>query len=180
MDVSVDTVIIAVIVAMKFILPVLYFRYPFGAGWANFWLDSIDGDILVPAGLPDPTYQLVDKAADYWTYICIFLWGWRQPIRRETSVTFLIRTIGQVLFFVTRNELALFFFPNLLEPLFLIYVTIARFKGWDKVYGIYRKHAVAIWAFILVYKFQDEYITHVGNHDRTMLLKRFLENLGLK
>jgi hypothetical protein len=175
-----DTTIVVVVVGLKFILPLLYFRYPFGAGWANFLLDSVDGDILVPAGLPDPTYQLVDKAADYWTYICIFVWGWRQPIRRETTVTFVLRTVGQVLFFVTRNELALFFFPNLLEPLFLIYVSIARFKGWDRVYAIYRKYAVAIWAFILIYKFQDEYITHVANVDRTTVMKQLMQSLGFE
>jgi hypothetical protein len=169
-----DTAIIVVVVALKFLVPLLYFRYPFGAGWTNFVLDGIDGDLLIPAGLPDPTYQLIDKAADYFAYICIFLWGWRQPIRREITATFALRTVGQVLFFVTRNELVLFYFPNLLEPLFLVYATIARFAGWDRVYGIYRKHIVVIWAGILLYKFQDEWFTHVSNTDRTDTVRRLL------
>jgi hypothetical protein len=165
---------IVVVVALKFLLPVLYLRFPFGAGWANFILDSMDGDILIPAGLPDPNYQLIDKAADYWAYIFMFIWGWRQPIRREIAATFALRTVGQVLFFITRNELALFFFPNLLEPLFLLYVSIARVKGWDRVYDIYRRHIKAIWIGILVYKFQDEWITHVANVDRSTLIDRLL------
>jgi len=166
--------VIVVVVALKFLLPVLIFRFPFAAGWANFFLDSIDGDILVPAGLPEPTYQVVDKVADWVTYLCIVLWGWKREIRTEVVVVFLLRTIGQVLFLLSGNELILFVFPNLLEPLFLVYVTIARIKGWDNVYTIYRRYAAPIWAAILVYKFQDEYVTHVANVDRTTLMKSLL------
>lgn len=167
-----DELVIAVVVGLKFLLPVMYLRYPFGAGWSNLLLDSVDGDILMPAGLPDPTYQLIDKAADYWAYVFMLLWGWRHPIRREFVATFALRTVGQALFFITRDEIFFFYFPNLLEPLFLVYVTIGRFKGWDKVYGIYRRYAVPIWAGIFLYKFQDEYITHVANVDRTTLVKQ--------
>lgn len=160
-------IVIVVVVALKFLLPVLILRFPFAAGWANFFLDSVDGDLLVPAGLAEPTYQLVDKAADWVTYLFIVIWGWRREIRRELVATFLLRTVGQALFFLTRNEVFLFLFPNLVEPLFLVYVTIARFKGWDRVYDIYRRYALVIWAGILVYKFQDEYVTHIANFDRT-------------
>lgn len=52
---SLGDVVIIIVVALKFLLPVLYLRAPFLAGWANFLLDSIDGDILVPAGLAEPT-----------------------------------------------------------------------------------------------------------------------------
>jgi len=169
-----DELIIVVVVGLKFLLPVLYLRRPFEAGWGNLLLDSIDGDILVPAGLPDERYQLIDKAADYWAYVFMLIWGWRTPIRREVAATFALRTIGQALFFITRDEIYFFYFPNLLEPLFLVYATIGRFRGWDKAYEIYRRHAVAIWIGILLYKFQDEYITHVANVDRTTLVKQML------
>lgn len=148
-------------------MPALILRYPFAAGWANFVLDSIDGDILVPAGLHEPTYQLVDKLADYVTYIFIAIWGWRTPIKKAVVATFLLRTIGQMLFFATRNELAFFFFPNLLEPLFLTYVTIARLRGKEHVESIYTRHRTLIWILIGLYKFQDEWFTHVGNVDRS-------------
>ena len=35
--------------------------YPFIGAWLNFILDTIDGDILIPLGLTDPIYQLVDR-----------------------------------------------------------------------------------------------------------------------
>lgn len=165
---------IVIVVALKILLPLAIPWFPFAAGWANFLLDSFDGDILVPAGLPEPTYQLLDKATDWLTYVMIVVWGWRLPIRREVLATFVLRSVGQAAFFVTRNELALFYFPNLLEPLFLIYASIARMRGAERVQTIYRRHLVAIWAFILLYKLQDEWVTHVGNVDRSELLGRLL------
>jgi hypothetical protein len=170
-----DEAVVAIVVALKFLLPVLYVRHPFAAGWANFALDGVDGDILVPAGLDDPTYQLVDKLADYVAYVFILLWGWRTPIRREIAATFALRTVGQALFFATRDELVFFAFPNLLEPLFLVYVTIARLRGDDRVHAIYRRHLRAIWLCILVYKMADEWVTHVGNVDRSQMLRMLLE-----
>jgi hypothetical protein len=43
---------IALIIAAKFALPLLIIRFPFAAGWANFFLDGVDGDLLIPLGLP--------------------------------------------------------------------------------------------------------------------------------
>ncbi len=100
--------------------------------------------------------------------------GWQQPIRREITATFALRTIGQALFFTSRNELALFAFPNLLEPLFLVYVTIARFVGHERAYVVYRQKRALIWACILLYNFQDEWLTHVANIDRSEALRRLL------
>jgi len=166
--------VIVGVVGLKFLLPVAYLWFPFAAGWANFALDSLDGDILIPAGLDPGLYQTLDKAADWVTYLFIFLWAWRQPIRREIAATFALRTVGQALFFATHDELMLFYFPNLLEPLFLVYVTIARLRGWDRVQAIYRARWVWIWLGILFYKFQDEWFTHVANVDRTDFFRRLL------
>lgn len=163
--------VIVPVVALKFLLPVLYLRYPFLAGWANWVLDSVDGDLLMPAGLDFSIYQNLDKAADWTGYLFIFIWGWRQPIRREITATFALRTVGQALFFATHDEMILFWFPNLLEPLFLVYVTIARFRGQERVQAIYRARLTWIWLGILVYKFQDEWFTHVANVDRTDWLR---------
>ena len=62
-------IIIGVIVVAKFAIPVLIVRFPFAAGWANFVLDTVDGDLLIPLGLEDGPYQLIDKAADWCTYV---------------------------------------------------------------------------------------------------------------
>jgi len=164
------TYLMVFIIALKFLLPVLLIWFPFLAGWGNFLLDTIDGDILIPLGLEDYNYQTIDKLADYVTYIFMLIVGWKWEIHREIKITFALRSVGQLLFFLTRDELMFFFFPNFLEPLFLIYATLLIFKK-KRAYAIYKKHFKLIWGFILLYKFQDEYITHVGNVDRSTLIK---------
>ena len=76
--------------AAKFLLPVATIWAPFVAGWANFALDAVDGDILIPAGLGggmvaerNSLYQHIDKAADYVTYVCMVVAAWRWPVRRR-------------------------------------------------------------------------------------------------
>lgn len=165
------SILIIVIIGLKFFLPVLLMWFPFLAGWANFVLDTVDGDILIPLGLEDYNYQTIDKLADYVTYIFMLFAGWKWQIHKEIKITFALRSIGQVLFFLTRDEMMFFYFPNLLEPLFLIYATLLLIKK-KKAYEIYRKFILPIWLFIILYKFQDEWITHVGNVDRSTLIKR--------
>ena len=84
---------------------------------------------------------------------------------------FALRTIGQALFFLTGNEIVFFLFPNFLEPLFLIYATILFFKR-AAAPAFFARHAILIWAVVIVYKLQDEYATHVANVDRSELLGR--------
>ena len=162
---------IVVIVVMKYVVPVLIIPFPFAAGWANFVLDTVDGDVLIPLGLDDGPYQLFDKSADWFTYVGMVIAAREWKIRRTVFVLFVFRTVGQVLFFITGAEILFFFFPNFLEPLFLIYATIRHFKP-DRVVEIYMRHQVAIWVFVVLYKLQDEWITHVGNVDRTELITR--------
>lgn len=169
------TVLIALIVGLKFLIPVALLRWPFQAAWANFILDDVDGDLLIPLGLADPTYQRIDKAADWVTYVFMVLAAWRRdwPILRMVVALFLFRTVGQVLFFVTGDERVFFVFPNWLEPLFLIYATSLFFKR-EEGHAFYLRHRVAIWIFIVLYKLQDEWITHIGNIDRSDLVRRLL------
>ncbi len=163
---------IVVIIAAKFVVPILLVPFPFAAGWANFVLDTIDGDLLIPLGLEDVTYQPIDKAADYVTYIFMVVSAWKGtwPILKWIIALFALRSIGQLLFFITNNEAVFFYFPNFLEPLFLIYATIRFFKK-DDAPQVFKKWQIPIAIFIIVYKMQDEYITHIGNIDRTELIQ---------
>jgi hypothetical protein len=173
-----STVLIALIVALKFLLPVLLIPFPFFAGWANFVLDTIDGDLLIPLGLSDPVYQNIDKSADWVTYVFMVLAAWRGrwPILKIVIALFIFRSIGQALFFITGDELMFFFFPNFLEPLFLAYATILFFRKADAP-RFYRTHWLWIWAIVIVYKMQDEYITHVANFDRSDAIQRLLSGV---
>ena len=163
---------IIVIIAGKFLVPFALVPFPFAAGWANFVLDTIDGDLLIPLGLEDDTYQPVDKAADWVTYVFMVVSAWRGrwPIFKWVLGLFIFRTIGQLLFFVTNNEAVFFYFPNFLEPLFLIYATIRFFKK-ERTPEVFLKWKIPIAIFIFLYKMQDEYITHISNTDRSDLIR---------
>ncbi len=182
------SVAIALIVALKFLLPVLIIPFPFVAGWANFALDGIDGDLLIPLGLPNEIYQPVDKISDWVTYVAIVVVGYRNrwPIQRLMLGLFLFRTIGQVAFLLSGEELFLALFPNFLEPLFLVTATIL---AWQRVvrrqpdwqgagFAVLRRYRWPIGILIVVYKLQDEYFTHVANIDRSEFFQQLLERLS--
>ena len=164
-----NTALIVVVVALKYLLPLLLIPFPFFAGWGNFLLDSADGELLIALGLSDPLYQQIDKSADYVTYVCMVIAAWRWPQRRIIVALFAFRTIGQALFFITGDEIVFFLFPNFLEPLFLVYATILFLKGADAP-ALFARHAIVIWTLVIAYKVQDEYVTHVGNVDRSELV----------
>jgi len=176
---------IALIVAAKFALPLLIVPFPFAAGWANFFLDGFDGDLLIPLGLSNELYQPLDKVTDWVTYVAIVVVAYRNvwPIRRLMLGLFLFRSVGQVGFLLTENELLLALFPNFLEPLFLVTVTIL---AWERVvrhlpdwqergFAILSRHRWLIGTVIVIYKLQDEYITHIGNIDRSELFQQLLD-----
>ena len=182
-----ESVAVAVIVAAKFLIPLLIIRFPFVAGWANFVLDSIDGDILIPLGLPNEVYQPVDKITDWVTYGAIVVVGYRNqwPIKRLMLGLFLFRSVGQVAFLVTENELFLALFPNFLEPLFLVTASILawqrvvrRAPDWqERGFALLYRHRWLLGTLIVIYKLQDEYFTHVANVDRSEFLRKLLESL---
>ena len=181
---SLEMVAIALIVAAKFGLPILIVRYPFVAGWANFVLDSVDGDLLIPLGLLNEVYQPVDKVTDWVTYVAIVVVAYRDdwPIRRLMLGLFAFRSVGQVGFLLTGNELLLALFPNFLEPLFLVTVTILAFErvvrrapDWrDRGFAVLSRYRWLIGGSIVIYKLQDEYFTHVANVDRSDFLRDLL------
>jgi hypothetical protein len=181
-------VAILAIVAAKFLLPVLIIPFPFAAGWANFFLDAFDGDLLIPLGLPNDIYQPVDKITDWVTYVAIVVVAFRNdwPTRRLMLGLFVFRSIGQIGFLVTGDELFLAIFPNFLEPLFLVTASILAWQrtvrhvpDWQgQGFAILHRHRWLIGIAIVVYKLQDEVLTHVVNVDRSELLERVLEDLG--
>jgi hypothetical protein len=176
--------LIALIVAAKFGLPILIVPFPFAAGWANFFLDAFDGDLLIPLGLPNELYQPVDKLSDWVTYVAIVVVAYRNvwPTRRLMLGLFVFRSIGQVGFLATGNELLLAAFPNFLEPLFLVTASILAWErairhlpDWqDQGFAFLARHRWLIGTVIVVYKLQDEYFTHIANLDRSEWLQQLL------
>jgi len=90
--------------------------------------------------------------------------------------------VGQVGFLATGNELILAAFPNFLEPLFLVTASllawqrvVRRRADWrERAFALLSRHRWTIGVPLVIYKLADEYITHVGNIDRSDLIRRLL------
>lgn len=170
------TFLLITVLLIKFTLPFFILRWPFQASWTNYFLDVVDGDILLSLGMSDSFYQTIDKVADYFTYIIMLIVGLKWNVRKLIIILFIYRTIGQVLFFTTGNELSLFYFQNFLEPLFMAYsFLIFRNKSEPYAFKSYKRHIKLVWAIVLVYKIWNEWYLHLANID---LSKYFLGITG--
>jgi hypothetical protein len=173
--------IIPFILFLKFAIPIAIAFFPFVAGWANFILDTIDGDILIPLGLENSVYQPIDKIAEWATYIGMVFAAWRFKwgIKKWIYGLFIFRSFGQITFLFSGNEEILFYFANFLEPLFLVYAAIIFFqKSNEKLaYNFYLRHKWSIWIFVVLYKLQDEYLTHIANIDRSDFIKGIIDKI---
>ena len=96
---------------------------------------------------------------------------------------FLFRSVRQAASLVTGNELMLAFFPNLLEPVLFVVVTLMAWRRSVRRLPDWRASAFAtlarwrwpIGVAIVAYKLMDEYLTHVGKID---LSNRFRSIFG--
>jgi hypothetical protein len=169
-----NTFLQIIIIALKFIIPALLLVFPFAAAWLNYLLDVIDGDMLQSLGMSDYNYQTVDKFADYVSYIFMLILGFRWRIKKTIIGLFVYRTIGQALFFITRNELMFFYFQNFLEPLVMIYtLLIFKQKSEEKAYLTYKKYFILIWGIIIAYKVWNEWYLHFANIDLSTIFFGF-------
>lgn len=147
---------------------------PFYGVWGNYFLDIVDGDILLALGMNEGTYQTLDKFADLISYVFMVIIAWSWRIKTIIIVLFIYRFIGQMLFFITRDELLFVYFQNFLEPLMLIYTLILfQQKSEEKAYTVYKKHIILIWAIILIYKIWNEWYLHFANIDLSLLFFGF-------
>lgn len=168
------TLPIALVIAAKIIIPSLMLLSPLLGIWGNYFFDIIDGDILLSLGLSDATYQTLDKSIDLFTYVLMLIVGLRWHIRKTVIILFCYRLVGQILYFISGNELIFFYFQNFLEPLLLIYtLLIFKNKSEDKAYEVYKKHWKIVWGIVFVYKIWNEWYLHFANIDLSLLIFGF-------
>lgn len=162
------------VIFLKFLVPVLMPWYPFQAVWGNYFLDVIDGDILLSLGLNDYSYQTIDKIADLFSYVFMLILGFRWNIRKIIIVLFTYRIVGQILFLITRNELTFVLFQNFLEPLVMAYTLIIFRQGSEtKAFQTYKRHSKLIWAIVIGYKLWNEWYLHYANIDLSTIFFGF-------
>ena len=161
----------AVIVAAKFVVPMVMLYLPWLGMWSNYILDIVDGDLLQALGMSDWWYQRIDKSADLFSYLIMWLMARHWQVARLITILFAYRIIGQLLFFATGDEIWFVYFQNFLEPFLLIYSLIVwRQKSEKKAYAVYLKHWKLIWAVVVAYKLWNEWYLHWANIDLSLLI----------
>lgn len=159
-------VLVTIIVGLKFFVPATMLAHPLSGLLGNYVLDVVDGDVLQYLGMSDHTYQLIDKFADYVSYIFMLLLGLRWKVRKTVIALFIYRTVGQALFFITGNEMMFFYFQNFLEPFMIAYALILVIKkDEDKAYKTYKKYFFLVWLIVIAYKLWNEWYLHFANID---------------
>jgi hypothetical protein len=149
--------------------------FPFLGAWGNYFLDVVDGDILLNLGVSDATYQTIDKFADLVSYVFMLLLGLRWPIRKIIIALFTYRLVGQILFFITRNELMFVYFQNFLEPLVMAYtlILVLNKSNQQKAYAAYQKYFFLVWGLVIGYKLWNEWYLHYANIDLSLFFFGF-------
>ena len=152
---------IPVIVALRLILPLFL--------WSNALVtlvlvtlaDALDGEVFRRAFSfkKNDTYQLIDKALDFYWYCFALFYSVRFPAFKLILFFFIFRTIGTLLLFVKKDRRVLVFFPNVFENLFIFYVVTGAFPSLERILGTGSANADLL--ISTVSKLIQEYILHI-------------------
>ena len=163
------TVVFVLVVAGRFILPLLIPRFPLPAIIACLILDGIDQSIFQAFGFDPPGYQNYDKAMDLFYLSIAFLttlqnWTSRAAVQISRFL-FFFRMVGVLIFELTGLRAALLIFPNTFEYFFIFYEAV-RLRWNPRRFGprFWLAAAALIWVVI---KLPQEYWIHVAQLDFT-------------
>jgi hypothetical protein len=168
-----DLVVFWVVVAGRFLLPLLIPRFPLPAILACLVLDGVDQTIFQKfTDLDLSGYQGYDKALDVYYLTVAYLSTLRNWTNRDAVQVawflFYYRLAGVVLFELLNSRALLLLFPNTFEYFFIVYEAI-RLR-WDPA-RLSRRDVIVIAAVIWVFiKLPQEYWIHVAKLDTTDLI----------
>lgn len=136
----------------------LLFIQPHIAEVLTLLLDGFDSGVAYKAGYSWRKYTKYDKALDYWWYIFVLLFCFNTPIFNVMLVLFAIRSVGQILTILTAKHELLFWFPNIFEHYFILYLLavlfpkyLVYFSGWLIIIPLF---------IATITKMPQEYILH--------------------
>ncbi len=133
---------------LRFICVLFLGLYPIPAYLFCSFLDIIDGQVAYEADLSWRQYSTYDKLLDYWLYVGIILYSYRLEIFPIILILFVIRSIGQIIFLVTNKDKYLFWFPNILERFFVLYLIVGG-------------HEIILLIIAVLITIPHEYIFHI-------------------
>lgn len=107
-------------------------------------------------------YQNWDKLLDlyYWLFAILIVLKWKDLKARLVAISlFLLRVAGMLIFWVTQNRQALFYFPNIFENFFIFYLAYNFFSKETHLLKT-KGTALVILLSLLIPKLVHEYFMH--------------------
>lgn len=171
---TMDWVVFGLVVAARFLIPLLIPFYPLPGIILALLLDGVDQTIFqVFTQLPLDGYQSYDKALDIYyltvAYISTFRNWVNQFAFQISRFLFYFRLVGVVLFEITQWRPMLMLFPNTFEYFFIWYEAVRLWWDPKKIRRVFViSAAIAIW---LIIKLPQEYWIHIAQNDVTDFIK---------
>lgn len=172
-----DWIVFALVVAARFLVPLIIPFFPLPGILLALVIDGVDQTIFqVFTNLPLDGYQSYDKALDIYYLTVAYISTFRNWVNADafqvSRFLFYYRLVGVALFEITYWRPLLIFFPNTFEYFFIWYEAVRLW--WDprklpRTFVV--SAAVGIW---LIIKLPQEYWIHIAQMDATDFIK---ENL---
>jgi len=138
------------------------FKWPLPVAIAELFLDNIDSGVAYKSGMRWPSYTRYDKSIDLWWYLFILIFSFNKIIFPMILVLFIVRFVGQVLTLITRDERYLFWFPNILENYFILYLVVITFSP-NLIYYFSGNFIIFPLLLSFISKMPQEYILHMNS-----------------
>jgi hypothetical protein len=177
-----DWIIFALVVAARFLVPLIIPFYPLPGILIALLLDGVDQTIFqVFTNLPLDGYQSYDKALDIYYLTVAYISTFRNWVNVDafqvSRFLFYYRLVGVVLFEITHWRPLLIFFPNTFEYFFIWYEAVRLWWDPRKLPRTFLvSAAVGIW---LIIKLPQEYWIHIVQMDATDFIKENLLGASL-
>lgn len=153
------------IIALRILIPLIIFKFPFIGGLISAGLDYFDLHLISLLNNNIGDYQRTDKILDFYylSLEALIVLSWKNiNIKKAAIALYLYRGLGIILFEFTGIRQLLFFFPNLFEFFFLLYLFFQGISGRDYLTGKKDRILFLILIFVFFsYKLYHEYSLHI-------------------
>lgn len=172
-----DTIIFAVVVSLRFLVPLRIPRYPLPAILICLSIDAIDQSIFQQfTDLNLDGYQTYDKALDIFylsvAYVSVLRNWVSGPLVTMATILWYYRLVGVVLFEYTQERWFLVIFANTFEYFFIAIEIYRQTRRPDRL--PWRQILLLVSAIWIVIKIPQELWIHIAQLDFTNAVKEYV------
>lgn len=115
---------------VRLISALIVFKFPLLAIILSFLLDTVDSPIYRFAGYKRNKYQLIDKSLDFlwYTTSLVYVLASELPYTGLLILLYGLRALGQILFYISKDEKYFIYFPNFYEAFFIVIFVATNFE----------------------------------------------------